>query len=274
MPDPSRTNKNHPKTNVKFWRARCKPTTKGAMLAVLVSAFIAQTFLVYADESPSIVLSQEAIQGRRVWLENNCQACHQLYGFGGFLGPDLTNIASRIEITQLVDQLALGSGQMPKFDLTDDQTVDLWTFLQSMNESGTGQARNPQLAQPGNLKDRRAAALASIIAESASPQAAHGFEIYQSSTCTECHSLFVESAIGAPDLSRTASTLTQDAILDVLEHGRPPRMPPTGFSEADRNDMHAFIDFMGEHRQDALSRVDDLPAAQSFWSSVPWWEFD
>ncbi|MCH7870146.1 MAG: c-type cytochrome, partial [Planctomycetes bacterium] len=36
-----------------------------------------------------------AKSGLAIWRENNCQACHQIYGYGGFLGPDLTNLMDR-----------------------------------------------------------------------------------------------------------------------------------------------------------------------------------
>ena len=32
------------------------------------------------------VLSAEALSGQQIWQDNNCTACHQFYGLGGFLG--------------------------------------------------------------------------------------------------------------------------------------------------------------------------------------------
>ena len=64
---------------------------QGLMLA-LVCAFVAQTWLVYADPAGKRTpLSPLAARGRALWHRRNCQSCHQIYGFGGFLGPDLTN---------------------------------------------------------------------------------------------------------------------------------------------------------------------------------------
>ncbi len=58
-----------------------------------VIGFILQTFLIYSDSTgyKKNPLSINAIKGKQIWLQNNCQTCHQIYGFGGFLGPDLTN---------------------------------------------------------------------------------------------------------------------------------------------------------------------------------------
>ena len=41
-------------------------------------------------------LDDLARAGRALWHDHNCQTCHQIYGFGGFLGPDVTNGAQRL----------------------------------------------------------------------------------------------------------------------------------------------------------------------------------
>ena len=140
-PDP----KPHPnkKRTIKLWPARCSPSAKALMISGLLLTFIAQSYLVYADTTPTTQLNQQAQAGRKIWLQNNCQACHQIHGFGGFLGPDLTNATDRIQKSKLQHQLQNGSAQMPKYNLTQTQTDDLWTYLQSLNQTGTGQARNP-----------------------------------------------------------------------------------------------------------------------------------
>jgi len=234
-------------------------------------AFVAQTFLVYADTSHLAPLDERAIAGRRVWLSNNCQACHQMYGFGGFLGPDLTNAASRIGQDQLSARLALGEGQMPKFDLDADEVDALWSFLESMDATGIGQARNPQLAQSSDTAE--VVSLSKLITESGDQAVLAGFEIFQTNTCKACHVLYGKSFIGASDLSLTASTLGEVDILSVLEHGREPIMPPTGLSADDRQLVLSFLVFMNEQREETLARVVDEPT-RSFWKSIPWWEFE
>ena len=42
----------------------------------------------------STIDSEKAVSGRIVWQKYNCQSCHQLYGLGRYLGPDLTNVVS------------------------------------------------------------------------------------------------------------------------------------------------------------------------------------
>ncbi len=82
--------------------------TKKVMLTCLVAAFGVQTVLVYTDERQD-PLSDIELRGRALWHENACQVCHQIYGQGGFLGPDLTNVASRLEDSRLESLLTVGS---------------------------------------------------------------------------------------------------------------------------------------------------------------------
>ena len=66
------------------------------LLTLLVSVFSIYNFTIYTSKSDygTIRLSKKAINGENIWLKNNCNSCHQLYGLGGYLGPDLTNIYS------------------------------------------------------------------------------------------------------------------------------------------------------------------------------------
>ena len=73
------------------------------LLSLLVAAFAVQTWLVYSDDAGYATppLSGPARRGQELWLRHNCQSCHQIYGYGGFLGPDLTNAAERLNRDRL-----------------------------------------------------------------------------------------------------------------------------------------------------------------------------
>jgi nitric oxide reductase subunit C len=259
-----------------FGAQSISPTGKAWMLGILALCFVSQTYLVYADPTETPVLVGEELDGRRVWLANNCQACHQLYGFGGFLGPDLTNAASRLQKPQLVDRLALGEGQMPKFDLPEDDVEALWSFLSAMDKTGVGQARNPRgsgaLANGIPANSPSTMAVQKVLNESDNNDAILGFEIYRSYTCVGCHVLFGESAIGAPDLSLSGARLSAEEILNKLEVGVPPFMPPSALPADKREQVQAFITFLAEHREEALTLVEENTDG-TFWADLPWWEF-
>ncbi len=259
-----------------YWPSRCSASSKGLMIGLLLLCFVLQTFLVYTDNSTPVKLDPTASAGRRLWHQNNCQSCHQLHGFGGFLGPDLTNAIHRIEPEQLAARLRSGEGPMPTFEMNDEQVVELWSFLYAMDETGYGQARHPSVVRVSGSSDQQPPfniALESMIAEAGDLQVTQGFELFRTGTCKACHRLGQVSSIGAPDLTLTADRLSNDEIFEVLINGRPPTMPPTNLSEAQREEMRAFLVFLNEHRAQTLERMESTGEDESFWSSVPWWEF-
>ena len=86
-------------------------------------------------------------EGRLVWQKYNCHTCHQLYGLGGYLGPDLTNVYSRTDNneTYLKGIIKSGVKQMPAFEISDDEMKALLHFLKNVDATGTS---NPQDYQP------------------------------------------------------------------------------------------------------------------------------
>ena len=86
-------------------------------------------------------------EGRLVWQKNNCHTCHQLYGLGGYLGPDLTNVYSRTSNNEAYIKGIIKSGvkQMPAFEISDDEMKALLHFLKNVDDTGTS---NPQDYQP------------------------------------------------------------------------------------------------------------------------------
>ncbi|MBK7967343.1 MAG: cytochrome c [Bacteroidetes bacterium] len=77
-------------------------------------------------------------KGKLVWPKYNCQSCHQIYGLGGYLGPDLTNIYSHPKKGNQYIRTMLKSGirQMPAFELEEDEINALLEFLKSTDASG------------------------------------------------------------------------------------------------------------------------------------------
>ena len=86
-------------------------------------------------------------EGRLVWQKNNCHTCHQLYGLGGYLGPDLTNVYSRSGNNEYYIRAIVKSGvkQMPVFEISEEEMNALLQFLKNVDQSGSS---NPQDYQP------------------------------------------------------------------------------------------------------------------------------
>lgn len=109
----------------------------------LAAAFLAYSGFVYqangtkTEEGP---VSEMAIAGKHLWQKHNCGSCHQFYGLGGYLGPDLTNVVSAKgkgrEYARAIMQS--GTGVMPNFHLNAEELDQLLAFLEEVDRSGRG----------------------------------------------------------------------------------------------------------------------------------------
>lgn len=252
-----------------------EPNSKKVLLGVLVLCFLAQTALVYSDDR-SPPLSDAAVRGRVLFHRNACQVCHQLYGQGGFLGPDLTNAASRVDDTRLADLLTVGSGQMPAMHLTPAQIADVKAFLTEIDRAdvGRGQLRLGDPAVGGGPQ----AAFETAVGASLPPGAvAAGFEAFAGRVCSTCHVPFATSVVGAPDLTTVVERLDDAGLDDVLTHGRPdrgmpPPMPP--FAPDEIPAVKAWFAWLNGNRTALLADTRRIQGARDVdWSRLPWWEF-
>ncbi len=113
------------------------------VLVGLTIAFLAYSFLLYTADTKEVVhASPLAREGKMIWQEKNCQACHQFYGLGGHLGPDLTNISAKFPEATIRAFLTSGTNIMPDFHLTDHEKDALVAFLKYTNTTGTADPKS------------------------------------------------------------------------------------------------------------------------------------
>ncbi|MCO5258781.1 MAG: cytochrome c [Crocinitomicaceae bacterium] len=93
-------------------------------------------------------------EGRLVWQKYNCQACHQLYHLGGYLGPDLTNVYSKYNGNADVIKgfVKAGIRQMPSFNLSTEEERLLIEFLKETDASGSSDMRNYKVLPNGMIE--------------------------------------------------------------------------------------------------------------------------
>ncbi len=109
------------------------------VLSGLAALFVAVTILTHSERGLAAAAEQPpaaAIAGRTTWQRRNCAACHQIYGLGGFMGPDLTNEIRTRGRPHVQNVLRNGWQNMPALNLSDDEIGGLVEFLDYVGRTG------------------------------------------------------------------------------------------------------------------------------------------
>ncbi len=110
------------------------------VMTALVVMFVIYNVVVYTQGTSNNTpkMSEQAIKGEQLYQDNNCTACHQFYGLGGYLGPDLTNTISHPNKGAAYVKAFLNSGikTMPKFNFTEEEKDALAQFLTEVDQTG------------------------------------------------------------------------------------------------------------------------------------------
>jgi len=126
---------------------------KITVMILLAFAFFSYSFYLYSSlpvkNSP---IDETADKGKFVWQQYNCNACHQVYGLGGFLGPDLTNTYSLKGKDYIKAFLYSGTTTMPNFHLSETEINALLAWLKHTDASGSSDTRKFTLKTDGTIE--------------------------------------------------------------------------------------------------------------------------
>jgi len=233
--------------------------------------FGVQTWMVYADpagrEAPP--LSEEAARGREIWLEENCQSCHQIYGFGGFLGPDLTNATERLTDAQLETVLTVGVLQMPAFAMNEADRNAIAQFLAEVHATGVGQLP-PSRSFDAQEVLQRAIEAGPLLTRAES----RGREVMREQQCIGCHLPNPVSKKGATDLTSLIAKLGPSGVTAILGAGIPTKgMPLIALERADRDALLSFLTWLGANSETVHATFLEAAPQPGDQSGLPWFEY-
>ena len=127
---------------------------------LLITAFIIYTGIVYTTgtaKNNSVPLTDNVRNGKIIWQKKNCTACHQLYGLGGYMGPDLTNVISSSGKGEFYAEAFIRSGTkvMPNFQFKDNEVKSLIAFLKYVDASGKFPMKDFGVTYYGTIEERK-----------------------------------------------------------------------------------------------------------------------
>ena len=118
------------------------------IFGTFVAAFAVYSVMVYTaapNLEPQRPLSGPAAHGQQLYQEHNCVACHQIYGLGGYMGPDLTNVISEKGDAYARAYISTGTLRMPDFGLSEAEVESLVDFLDFVDGSGQYPAQRHEI---------------------------------------------------------------------------------------------------------------------------------
>jgi nitric oxide reductase subunit C len=132
--------------------------TKRAIFCALFTAFAGYTGYVYTAGTriaPQAAVSQQVLAGYESFQQHNCIACHQFYGLGGYMGPDLTNVVSTPGKGPIYARVFLraGTARMPDFGLSEPEIDALIAFLEYVDATGKYPLQSYRIRWYGTVDD-------------------------------------------------------------------------------------------------------------------------
>ena len=111
---------------------------------VIISVFSFGAFILtnfFSIQLPG-TMPQQAVLGKRVWQSHECVSCHTLFGNGGYIGDDMTNIVSKRSSQELLDFMTHPPVMRPNHKklhpgLTLKETKNLISYLEFVHRIPT-----------------------------------------------------------------------------------------------------------------------------------------
>jgi len=253
--------------------------TRGQVLLLLVGCFFSLSVVAYSDYPREDVrpMTPEARRGLDVWRDNNCQACHQIHGFGGFHGPDLTNrLTDNVLDAELIQVILTGRGRMPAFELPDEDLDALMAWLRWINDSGRAQPE-PLQALNGPIASMHFKELITLADErelvTITGSAQEGLDLWTTMQCGTCHRAFQTGLLREPDLTAAATDRSFENLSRILAEGSG-RMPATALDDSQVRTLVAFLQWLADRRSHLFELNLEMTQHEPFrWSDLPWFEY-
>lgn len=126
--------------------------TKRLVLFTLIGLYLLYSWFVYTNGTETqYEITSSANQGKQLFQQKNCIACHQIYGLGGYMGPDLTNVMSRRGDAYCRALIQAGTDRMPGFQLEINELNNLIDYLSFVDSTADYSLKNYETTWYGTV---------------------------------------------------------------------------------------------------------------------------
>ncbi len=108
----------------------------GIILFFLLVEVVYSLGVYFSRSEAEEVLSEKAVRGKLLFQEYNCVACHQFYGLGGYMGPDLTDVIEKKGKKYAKTFILNGTGKMPKLNVSEEEAEAILEYLDAVSKTG------------------------------------------------------------------------------------------------------------------------------------------
>ena len=155
-------------------------------------------------------LSDQVVEGKRVWQKYNCNDCHTILGFGGYYAPDMTKSYKRLgeggireRVTKPEIVFAKSWRKMPQQNLSKKEVEDLIIFLKWVNDIDTHDWPPQDSEKRSSSSARKVVAMVGM-----SPGAA----LFKDKGCLACHRIGEIGSGAGPGLDKVGSKYDKETL--------------------------------------------------------------
>jgi nitric oxide reductase subunit C len=189
-------------------------------------------------------LSEQVVEGKRLFEKYNCNDCHTILGFGGYYAPDLTKVVQRVgeegirfRVKSPEKAFASSWRKMPNLKVADAEIESMIAFFTWVGNVDNGDWPPQDSRRRFSRGEERMVAGAGV-----SPGAA----VFQTRGCMNCHSLQGTGGTFGPALDTIGRKLTREQIQHYIANPKavnPKAMMPaqTELSDKEREAVAGFL---------------------------------
>ena len=188
-------------------------------------------------------LTDEVVQGKRVWHKHNCNDCHTILGIGGYYSPDVTKTYSMRGETWLKAFLKNPEStdpqrrKMPNQNLSDDEIKKLIVFLKWVDAIDTNQWPPKPIT----------VAKTTGVALEETTRTLLGKNLYNQNRCDLCHRIGGQGGVIGPDLSKVGGKYDAQWLAKKIKD--PKSLNPTtqmpAYPQLSADEVQSLAAFLG-----------------------------